>query len=402
MQDSVLISGYAQLSALGTQFDQLDVSLRDGQTQSRLVDIHLPGSDPMTVVVFDTNIDSAKVIAPSKLPLDRGTALALQAARAAVDHSGLNLETLDKDRLGIYWGSGMGGAGTFDMGSAGLYRDHKRIRPTSVVTTMPNAPAAELSLLFHAQGASISYACACASSAVAIGEAMWALKTGRLDVAIVGGSESMLTPGVLASWHALRVLSQECRPFDLHRNGFAMGEGAGALVLETAAHARGRQHRAQFGLSGYGTNCDASHITNPDVSGQVKAMRMALAMAGLQPNDIGYVNAHGTATQAGDACEAKSLQEVFGAHGVPVSSTKGLHGHLLGGGGAVELIMALRALHNQHLPGNAHCVQADPHFSIDLIEAQGRSAPHLRHAMSNSFAFGGTNAVLIASLLEDA
>lgn len=408
MQKPVVVSGYAQSSALGTQLDQLDASLRNGQTEVHWVDLDLPGTDPVTLAVFEAALESAQPVSPSKLPLDRSTALALQAARSAISHADLQLDAVNKDRLGVYWGSGMGGAGSFDLGSAALYRDHKRVRPTSVVTTMPNAPAAELALLFHAQGASISYACACASSAVAIGEAMWALQSGRLDVAIVGGSESMLTPGVLASWQALRVLApvadgigQGCRPFDLHRNGFVLGEGAGALVLETADHARRRSHRAQVVLRGYGTNCDASHITNPDAAGQVKAMYMALNMAGLQASDIGYVNAHGTATQAGDACEAKSLQAVFGDHGVPVSSTKGLHGHLLGAGGAVELIVALRALHHQRLPGNAHCLHPDPALPIDVIEAPGRPAPSVRHAMSNSFAFGGTNAVLIASLLDN-
>jgi 3-oxoacyl-[acyl-carrier-protein] synthase II len=406
LPSQVVISGYAQLSALGHQTDQLDLSLRQGLTKATTKALDLAGTDPFNLAVFEADLAGAPTTSPSKLPLDRGTALALQAARAAVIHAQCDLEALSNDRLGVYWGSGMGGAGSFDTGSAALYRDHKRIRPTSVVTTMPNAPAAELALLFKAQGASISFACACASSAVAIGEAMWALQSGRLDMAIVGGSESMLTPGVLASWQALRVLApwnmdedSTCRPFDLHRNGFVMGEGAGALVLETAAHARLRGHEANLVLSGYGTNCDASHITNPDSAGQVKAMQMALMQADLEPKDIGYVNAHGTATQAGDAAEATSLQKVFGEFGVPVSSTKGLHGHLLGAGGVIELIVALRALHNQFLPGNAHLQHNDPQLLIDVLPTQGRGAPYIRHAMSNSFAFGGTNAVLIASLL---
>jgi len=245
---------------------------------------------------------------------------------------------------------------------------------------------------------------------VAIGEAMRAIRAGWIDVAIAGGSESLLTPGVLASWQAMRVLTpigagagagdaarRACRPFAADRAGFGLGEAAAAFVVESIEHARSRRAATQFHLSGYATNCDGVHITNPDAGGQARAMRAALADAGLSADAIGYLNAHGTATTAGDAAEAESIASVFGANGVPVSSTKAIHGHLLGAGGVVELLAATRALAAGRLPPTANVERADPSFALDLITGSARESAGLDAVMSNSFAFGGTNAVLIAT-----
>jgi len=279
------------------------------------------------------------------------------------------------------------------------------MRPTNVVTIMPNAPAAEIALWSKARGMCMTYACACASSAVAIGEAMHAIRSGRIDVAIVGGSESMISPAIIAGWQAMRVLAQigddpskSCKPFDRHRSGFALGEGAASLVLESQEHAMKRRATAKARLSGYATSSDGVHITNPDPQGQMRAMRMALRDAGLEPSDVGYINAHGTATTAGDLAEARSIGEVFNGLDVPVSSTKGLHGHLLGAGGALELVVSLRALHNKKVPLSANLTEVDPAVGLNLLKCS-ESAPDLRHVMSNSFAFGGTNAVLVASAI---
>ena len=365
------------------------------------------GSD---LAAFDTALFAGRsaVRAPSGVPLDRGSAMALAAADAAAADARLTSGSFDHERLGIFWGSGMAGAATFEATCRTVYADRRRIRPTTVVTTMPNAPVAELALRFGARGAALTYACACASSAVAIGEAMRAIRAGWIDVAIVGGSESMLTPGVLSSWQAMRVLApvrsdaadataRACRPFAADRAGFALGEAAAAFVLESVAHAQARGADARALLSGYATHCDGVHITNPDAAGQARAMRAALADAGLSAADVGYVNAHGTATLPGDAAEAESIAAVFGARGVPVSSTKAIHGHLLGAGGAVELLATLRALIAGRLPPTANTTAPDPAFALDLVVDSARVAAKLRHAMSSSFAFGGTNAVLIAS-----
>jgi 3-oxoacyl-[acyl-carrier-protein] synthase II len=336
--------------------------------------------------------------------MDRNTAMALLVAQRAWDAAGLNATEVNPERLGVFWGCGMAGASTFDQTCQALYAEQRRIRPTSVVTTMPNAPVAEISLWARARGITHTYACACASSAVALGEALMALRAGRMDVAIVGGSEAMLTPGLLAGWSAMRVLApvgdeaaSACKPFDAKRSGFSLGEGAAAFILETEEHAQRRGATAMARLSGYGITTDAVHITNPDPQGQIRAMKMALADAAIDPSEIGYVNAHGTATLAGDLAESTSIDEVFAGRQVPVSSTKALHGHLLGAGGALELLITLQALRTQRLPVAVNLDEPDPLCQLNLVRDPVPSLT-LRHGMSNSFAFGGTNAVLIVSV----
>ena len=444
MSEPVLITGYGWVSPLGNSAQVFDKNLFEGHSAvvPRLVE--LPGQPPVYLPVAPCDFDHLTVQSLSKVPLDRAAAMALTAAKDALAHAGLaslkdqgsgtlpsfelNLQGIDPTRVGVFWGSGMAGAFSFDQSAEQIYLHGKRIRPTSVVTIMPNSAAAELALLIKAQGACMTYACACASSSVAMGEALRALRAGWLDLALVGGSEAMLTPGVLASWNALRVLSplkgtdadqgaaNSCRPFSLDRSGFALGEGAGAFILERRGHAisRGIRPNTQSSiqsktqsktqsiakLSGYATNCDATHMTLPDAAGQVRALKGALKDANLNPSDIGYVNAHATATTAGDSAEVLSVGEVLGAQ-VPISSTKAQFGHMLGAAGALELIAALRALELQKLPPNAHLSKesTDPQFKLNFVGSKGESSV-LRHVLSNSFAFGGTNAVLIASLDE--
>ncbi|HEY3636205.1 MAG TPA: beta-ketoacyl-[acyl-carrier-protein] synthase family protein [Caldimonas sp.] len=404
----VAVCGSGVVSAIGVGVEAFESAVFAGRSAVRAHVVDLPGIEVPAVPVAAADFDATAVVAPSRLPLDRATAMALVAADEAAHRAGLAAGAVDPERLGIFWGSGMGGASTFETTCRIVYAERRRMRPTSVVTTMPNAPTAELALRFGARGAALTYACACASSAVAIGEAMRAIRAGWIDVAIVGGSESLLTPGVVASWQAMRVLAPvtrgndeaarcACRPFAADRAGFALGEAAAAFVLESVEHARARGRAPAWQLAGYATNCDGVHITNPDAAGQARAMRAALADAGVDPGAIGHVNAHGTATLAGDATEAAALASVFGPGGVPVTSTKAIHGHLLGAGGAVELLATACALAAKRLPPTANTSAVDPAFALDLVMGAARAAPGLRHAMSSSFAFGGTNAVLVAS-----
>ncbi len=404
MQMPVWITGQAQLSSLGLSLKQFSNALAHPQSNAMAMQINLPGLDSTTVPAYTCDFDSQSVKSPSKLPLDRSSALALGVVHQLLESRQLDIDRLDKSRVGLFWGSGMSGASSLDSATKALYADQRRIRPTSVVTSMPNAPAAEISLLLGIHGPCLTYAVACASSAVAIGEALFAIASGRVDLAIVGGSESMLSPGVLASWDALRVVAkmdsgaqEATRPFDVKRSGFALGEGAAAFVIESSMHAS-RHGRAPLAiLSGYATNCDGLHMTNPSTLGQQEAMLAALRCANLSPSDIGYINAHGTATTAGDLAEAQSISHVFGEKKIPVSSTKSIHGHLLGGGGAVELLVALDVLSQGRAPHTVNLSMPDPHFHLDLIQNEPRALSNVRHVMSNSFAFGGTNAVLIAS-----
>jgi 3-oxoacyl-[acyl-carrier-protein] synthase II len=405
----VAVTGSGVVSPIGIGVRAFEEALFAGRSAVRAHVVDLPGIDVPLVPVAAAEFDAGAVVAPSRVPLDRATAMALVAAEEAARGAGLVDGGVDAERLGIFWGSGMAGASTFEATCRTVYADRRRMRPTSVVTTMPNAPTAELALRFGARGVALAYACACASSAVAIGEAMRAIRAGWIDVAIAGGSESLLTPGVVAGWQAMRVLAplarggsaddaaRACRPFAADRAGFALGEAAAAFVLESSEHARARGAMPTWHLAGYATNCDGIHITNPDPAGQARAMRAALADAGLAASAIGHLNAHGTATLAGDAAEAASIEAVFGADGVPVTSTKAIHGHLLGAGGAVELLAAASALAAARLPPTAGTTSVDPAFAIDLVCDGARPARGLCHAMSNSFAFGGTNAVLIAS-----
>jgi 3-oxoacyl-[acyl-carrier-protein] synthase II len=393
------------VTPLGRTVEAFDDALFNGRSAVRAQTLRIEGLDPVELAVAACEFESASVRSSSRLPLDRGTAMALAAARDATSNAGLPAGSVEPERLGIFWGSGLAGAGAFDDTTQALYGKQRRMRPTTVLTVMPNAAVAELALQFGAQGAAIAYACACASSAVAIGEAMRAIRGGWIDVAIAGGHDAMLTPGVMASWHAMRVTAppppgapeSACRPFSGDRAGFALGEGAVALVLESQAHARARAARREpaLALAGYATNCDATHITNPDTAGQVRAMRAALRDAGLQAAQVGHINAHGTATRAGDAAEAASVREVFG-NATPVSATKAIHGHVLGGGGAMELAAALRTLVRGLLPPTANLRVPDAAFDLDLVRGAAREARDLRYVLSNSFAFGGTNAVLIA------
>jgi len=405
----VAVTGSGVVSPIGIGTAAFADAVFAGRSAVRARTVDLIGLYVPLVPVAAADFDAPAVQSPSRIPLDRATAMALAAADEAARAAGLGDGSVAGERLGIYWGSGMAGASTFETTLKTVYVDHRRMRPTSVVTTMPNAPTAELAVRFRARGAALTYACACASSAVAIGEAMRAIRSGAIDVAVVGGSESLLTPGVVAGWQAMRVLApiaadatadvaaRACRPFARDRVGFALGEAAAAFVLESIGHARARGAAWQWQLAGYASNCDGVHITNPDAEGQVRAMRAALADAGLAAAEIGHVNAHGTATLAGDAAEAMSITEVFGAHAVPVTSTKAIHGHLLGAGGAVELLAAACALVAARLPPTANTELVDPAFAIDLVTGSARPAPQLRHALSSSFAFGGTNAVLVAS-----
>jgi 3-oxoacyl-[acyl-carrier-protein] synthase II len=304
-------------------------------------------------------------------------------------------------------GSCLGGAGSLEDGYIELFkREIPRVKPLSVLLNMNNAAASHLSIKYHLQGPNITYSTACSSSAIALGEAYRQIKHGYADVMLAGGSEAMLTLGAMKAWEALRTLAQEdpsdpgasCKPFSKNRSGLVLGEGAAVLVLEDAERALQRGARIYAELVGYDCSSDSSHITKPDSAGQTRAILNALRDAQLQPQDIGYINAHGTATQAGDIEETKALKQAFGAHAyhIPVSSTKSMHGHMMGATGAVEFMAAVLALQHQAIPPTINLLQPDPECDLDYVPNQGRTGVPLDAVMSNSFAFGGTNAVLIA------
>jgi 3-oxoacyl-[acyl-carrier-protein] synthase II len=268
---------------------------------------------------------------------------------------------------------------------------------------MNNAAGSQVALDFGLTGPDLTFCTACSSSSVAIGEAVRQIRHGYADVMLAGGSEALLTFGTIKAWEALRTLADEdeqdpsasCKPFSADRTGLVLGEGAAMLVLEEMDRAIARGARIYAEVIGYGSSNDSIHITQPSVEGQARAMRKALQEANLRPDQIDYINAHGTATKLNDSTESKAIKEVFGTS-VPVSSTKSMHGHLMGATAAVEFVACMMAIQEQALPPTAHLYNPDPECDLDYIPNIGRKHVNVQTIMSNSFAFGGTSGVLIA------
>jgi 3-oxoacyl-[acyl-carrier-protein] synthase II len=349
--------------------------------------------------------------APRLRMLDRVSQLALVAARQAIGEARLDLPGADRRRVGVFIGTGMGGALTTDEGYLSLYRDGAdRLKPFSILTGMTNAPAAWIGIEHDLTGPNLTYSTACSSSAVAIGEAWLRLRRGEIDLALAGGVEAPLAFGAMKAWEALHTLASEdprdpsasCKPFSANRSGLVLGEGAAILVLEDRARAVARGAPMLGELLGYGLATDASHITRPTVAGQAAAMRAALHSGDIAAQAIDSINAHGTGTQANDSVETAAIKEVFGerAYRIPVSATKSMHGHLLGASGALELALAVLALRQETLLPTMHLEVRAPDCDLDYVPQRARRAAGARTVMSSSFAFGGTNAVLVASAGE--
>jgi 3-oxoacyl-[acyl-carrier-protein] synthase II len=356
-----------------------------------------------SAAVGQVEFDPAKWFSRLQLVgVDRVSQLAVAASENARHDAAWN-DQYASERIGVFVGSGMGGATSIDEGYAALAAG-KRTSPLTVVASMVNAPAAHVAMRIKAHGPVLTYSMACASSAVAIAAAARAIQDGDIDVAIACGSEALVLPNVIRAWQALHTLatpdagdpSASCRPFAANRTGFALSEGAAAIVLESRSDAEARGARIYAAWAGSGMSCDAMHLTKPDAVGQARALRLALQHSGLAPNEIGYCNAHGTATAVGDVVECDALRAAWGdAIGtLRVSSTKSMHGHLLGAAGALEAAITVLALHRKQIPPTAHSRPADPACAVPIVRDQGEDAPALRAAISSSFAFGGTNVVL--------
>jgi len=358
-------------------------------------------------VVAPVSFDGTAHFGPARLRmLDRVSQFALVAAADAIADADALFDRDDRETTGVFVGTGMGGAQSTDEGYQTVYAERSdRVKPYSVLMAMNNAAAAWIGIEHRLLGPNLTYSTACSSSAVAIGEAWKRIATGELDVMIAGGSEAPLTFGTLKAWDALKTLAMEdpddpsasCKPFAKNRSGLVLGEGAAMVVLESWERALSRGARIHAELAGYGLSMDAEHITRPTVAGQALAMGRALESAGLSAGDVGYVNAHGTATLANDAVETAAIKQVFGAgaYALPVSSTKSMHGHLLGAAGALELVATVLAIESHVLPPTLHLVHADPECDLDYVPGSARFVPTLNAALSNSFAFGGTNASLV-------
>ncbi|MBK9436909.1 MAG: beta-ketoacyl-[acyl-carrier-protein] synthase family protein [Chloracidobacterium sp.] len=333
----------------------------------------------------------------SLLWLDPFTQYGIVAAREAIVDSGLELTDELRDRGGVVTGSCLGGKMTEDELFYKLYAEGKqRHQPIAIPRAMSNAAASHISMEFGLTGPTFTISTACSSANHAIGQAFWLIRQGTIDMAVAGGSEAPICYGNLKAWESMRVVSQDtCRPFSRDRSGMILGEGAAMFVMETLESARKRGARIYAEIAGFGMSADAHHLTMPLSSGAAKAMRAALSDGGIAPEQVGYINAHGTATQANDPMEAEAIRSVFGQHtdALAVSSTKSMHGHALGAAGAIESAATILAIHNKVLPPTANFNEADPDCPLDVIPNEARPAT-VEAAISNSFAFGGLNAVV--------
>jgi nodulation protein E len=329
--------------------------------------------------------------------LDRFAQFGVIAAREAIAAAGIEWTQELREATAIITGSCVGGQTTEDEGFVNLYRNNNpRVNPFTIPRTMENAAASRISLETGVVGPTYTISTACSSSNHAIGQAFWMVRSGAAAMAITGGSEAVFSLGFLKAWEAMRVVSPDtCRPFSKDRRGLILGEGAAMLVLEPwdAARARGAEILGE--IVGFGMSSDAFHITQPSPDGAARAMRAALSDACMPAGEIGYINAHGTATQTNDATETTAIRKVFGAHAdrLAMSSTKSMHGHTLGAAGAIEAAATLLALRHGKLPPTANFTEPDRACDLDVIPNDARPAA-IEFALSNSFAFGGLNAVL--------
>ena len=396
MSRRVVVTGLGVISALGVTLEEFWSALADGRGGIAPLESIPPGT-----LRFNQGAE-ARAFSPDRYfdPkdagfLDRFAQYGVVAARQAIADAGVTVAGPD---TAIVTGSCLGGKATEDEGYRQLYRDNNtRFHPLTIPRAMANAAASWIALENGITGPAFTISTACSSSSHAIGQAYWLVRGGAAEIALAGGSEAVFTLGLLRAWEAMRVVSPgTCRPFSKNRQGLILGDGGAMMVLEPLDRALARGARIYGEIVGFGMSSDAHHITQPSGEGAARAMRAALTDAGVAPEAVGYINAHGTGTQANDSTEASAIQAVFGDHAgrLLVSSTKSLHGHTLGAAGAIEGAATLLALRRGLIPPTANYEEADPACPLDVVPNRARAAA-VEYALSNSFAFGGLNAVLL-------
>lgn len=402
----VAVTGIGVISPLGNSAAEAFERARQGLSGIGFVDAPFV-KRLLAPIAATVCFDGAHYFEPLKLRmLDRVSQFGVVAANQALADAHEDWTRMDRSRVGVFVGTGMGGTLSNDDGYKTLYGEGSdRIKPFTVLAGMHNAPAAWIGLEHGLTGPNLTYSTACSSSAVAIGEAWLRVASGAIDMAIAGGSEAPLSFGSMKAWEALHTLATvdeaipaaSCKPFSKNRSGMVLGEGAAMLVLEAWDSALARGVRIQGELLGYGLATDVGHITRPGAVGQASAMSAALRSAALDLSMVDAINAHGTGTLANDAVETAAIKLVFGerAYQIPVSATKAMHGHLLGAAGALECALSLLAMQQDVLLPTMHLLSPDPACDLDYVPNVARSQVPVRTMLSNSFAFGGTNAVLV-------
>lgn len=395
----VVITGAGTINALGHCVDDTLTAMREGRCGIGPLDFRDVDRLMIRIGGQVQGFEADSRFNRQQLSLyDRFTQFTLIAAKEAISQSGLVFSGDLSARSGVVLGTAGGGVSTWDDNYRSVYEDGKnRVHPFVVPKLMNNAAASHVSMEYNLKGPSFTVSTACASSNHAMAQAFAMVRSGMAPAMITGGSESMLCFGGVKAWEGLRVMSKDaCRPFSLGRNGMVQGEGAGVFVFEDYEHARARGADILCEVSGFAMSSDAADIVMPSKQGAARAMANALQDAQVAPEDVGYINAHGTGTTANDKTECAAVADVFGPHAdrLMISSTKSMHGHLIGGTGAVELLACIMAVRDGVIAPTIGYEEPDPECALDVVPNQAREA-HVDVAVSNAFAFGGLNAVLV-------
>lgn len=404
---NVVVSGMGAVTAAGIGVDKLKEAAFNGVSGIEKIDYEWSSPHQSISVhhgarvkdfVFTDHFDKS-----AELIYDKFTAYALVAVKEAIQNSGLTAEQIAGSRTAVIFGTGLGGASTFDHTSYKQYAlNEKRLSPFTVPKIMPNAAASHICIQHKITGPTFTIATACSSSTQAIGLGLQLVRSGVVDRAIVGGSEAMISPGVMKTWEVMRALSTtSLKPFSKNRDGTVLGEGAGIIILESEEANKARNGRSYAKLIGFGTTTDGKDIVKPDLEGAISAMQAAISDANIEPSQIDYINAHGTGTPLNDANETAAIKHIFKDHSydISVSSTKPITGHVLGGTGALEAIVTILAIQNQFIPPTINFEEVDELCDLDITPNIGKNK-RVRYALSNSFAFGGINAVLAFQSLD--
>lgn len=409
MNKRVVITGLGAVSPVGNNVHDTWDSIRNGRHGIAEITLFDLTNHKVTMGAEVKNFDYGDKRAAKRL--DRVSQFALTAAREAIASSGIiSGENVNPDRFGVYCGTGIGGVITLENEVAKCTRRDNMARASAMMIpmVMPNGISGNISMEFNAKGASMGIVSACAAGTHNIGEAYRNIRHGYNDVVIAGAAESVFAPVCFSGFSNMTAMStrtdpDRCStPFDIERDGFILGEGAGILILEELEHALARGADIYGEIAGYGATSDAYHITSPapDGEGAAKSMRMALEDAGIKPEDIDYINAHGTGTPYNDAFETIAVKKVFGDNTkVPVSSTKSMTGHLLGAAGGLEAVICTQAINEDFIPPTAGLEKPDPELNLDYVPNTGRKS-ELRYVMSNSLGFGGHNGTLVIRKYE--
>ncbi|WP_103761244.1 beta-ketoacyl-[acyl-carrier-protein] synthase family protein [Roseovarius confluentis] len=394
----VVITGAGTINALGASVPETLEAMREGR--SGISELDIRDVDRLAIKIGGQvkGYEPEERFNRQQLALyDRFTQFTLVAAREAIAQAGLKFEGELAARAGVVLGNSGGGMTTLDENYRSVYEEGKnRVHPFVVPKLMNNAAASHVSMEFNLKGPSFTVSTACASSNHAMAQAFQMVHGGLTPVMIAGGSESMLCFGGVKAWEGLRVMSKDgCRPFSANRNGMVQGEGAGIFVFEELEHAKSRGAEIHAEVAGFAMSSDAADIVMPSKNGASRAISGAMLDAKINPTDVGYINAHGTGTAANDKTESAAVADVFGAHAdrLMISSTKSMHGHLIGGTGAVELLACIMALRDGIVAPTINYDEPDPECALDVVPNEAREAK-VDVALSNAFAFGGLNAVL--------